>query len=349
MEKRKFETLSIKTRAVRYAAGWQVIAFFLGLILLVNSTWTGLLFISILSIFLILGLCLYIYKSYQNNPNIQEKKQVASHLENYHRELSQIETYILGLSAEKERIEKDEKQQITHYRNNHQTLILDLEELRRSQEADHRLELQTTLSNLQDRYLRAGLRSNKIEDVDFPGIGADLEALLIDHGIITAEDLIRDRIDSVPGFGDVKVSTLLDWKNSLELELKSNQPQELTKELKKKIDQKYQLNYDRIQQELELADESLDEKLTSIQSNTLEIQLQNINAENSSFSKRDSLTKIIQETRELVDTFSELTLRLYVTQIFSPKGDLSILRRFPLLFGLPIVLILGFLIQSFFV
>jgi DNA-binding helix-hairpin-helix protein with protein kinase domain len=56
----------------------------------------------------------------------------------------------------------------------------------------------------------------EIEDAKIDGIGPGRKGTLASYGIETAEDLVPNRINAVPGFGPVMIERLMSWRRSLE-------------------------------------------------------------------------------------------------------------------------------------
>jgi DNA-binding helix-hairpin-helix protein with protein kinase domain len=82
-----------------------------------------------------------------------------------------------------------------------------LDQLKRNQ---HQLQLDRFL----DKY--------EIEDAKIEGIGPGRKRTLESYGIETAEDLVRHRLEAVPGFGPKMIDRLMQWRKSLEAKFNFN-------------------------------------------------------------------------------------------------------------------------------
>jgi len=63
------------------------------------------------------------------------------------------------------------------------------------------------------------MRSMPLDAARVPGIGASLSAHLVRHGIATAADVTRERLERVPGLGEARSAALLLWRDRVTVEV----------------------------------------------------------------------------------------------------------------------------------
>lgn len=87
--------------------------------------------------------------------------------------------------------------------------------------------------------LKMYLERHFIENAEIPNIGKKRALVLASYGIETADDVLYDRVSSVPGFGPVLTQKLVDWRNALEACFRQYKPLPQDLACLSSIDQKY--------------------------------------------------------------------------------------------------------------
>jgi DNA-binding helix-hairpin-helix protein with protein kinase domain len=80
--------------------------------------------------------------------------------------------------------------------------------------------LESLSKNEKQAQLEAYLSRFRIERANIPNIGSSLNATLASFGIETAADIQYAKVRAVPGFGDVRVRTLMEWRMAHELKFR---------------------------------------------------------------------------------------------------------------------------------
>ena len=196
-------------RVTRFLLIFQASALFIDLILIIAHLSSIALFLTFISLILILGAIVWFYIRYRSYSIIQERikiNQLAKSLQ------AQILAHTTNI-------------QLTH------------ENRERIQEAE-RTELSTALVNLQNKYIQSGMASTLIAGADIPGIGPGLKQRLSAHGITSAAS-ITPNVTNVEGFGPAKTQEILDWQRAVSVHFIRTKPTDLpflvTDEIKKKF------------------------------------------------------------------------------------------------------------------
>lgn len=165
--------------------------------------------ISFMTFFVFIGVFSWLYLRYQRMPVVREKRdlqQQALRLQN-------------GIHSEEEVIRAAKKR-------------------RESLPQAEQNEIRTTLLILQEDYVQRGLASAYIKDSVIPGVGPKLKQRLAEHRIVSAIQ-VNDGISQVPGLGESKRAALVSWRSSVQAELASAMPSNLSRVQLERIRQRY--------------------------------------------------------------------------------------------------------------
>ena len=75
-----------------------------------------------------------------------------------------------------------------------------------------------TLSRLQSQFIRNGFQSLTIMDAKISGVGPKLKERLVQNGIENAAQVSAERLANIPGFGESKVTSVVEWRRVVEID-----------------------------------------------------------------------------------------------------------------------------------
>lgn len=243
MQKISFKSDMKKTRQVIL---WTTLAqLLLSLIagLLLNfgngaSLWT-VEFLAALALVIFFSALAWFRLYYLQKPEVKEKFQAATQLQQINGELGVVEQAISEIFQNEEAIrEHSRKSQAVEQAvldSKLNTVDVEIANIRTAQDA----EVATELARMQQVYIEKGLQETPLDPVAIPGIGDVLLEKLYTSGIKTAFDVTPESIQALSGFGESKTLSLVRWREAVEHNLRANQPQTLPDDLQAVLQEKY--------------------------------------------------------------------------------------------------------------
>jgi len=204
-----FENDHFSRKVMHYFLLLQAGALVMVFILIALHFYSLALGISCMTFFVFIGVFSWLYLRYQRMPVVREKRdlqQQALRLQN-------------GIHSEEDVIRAAKKR-------------------RESLPPAEQNEIRTTLLILQEDYVPRGLASAYIKDSVIPGVGPKLKQRLAEHRIVSAIQ-VNDGISQVPGLRESKRAALVSWRSSIQAELASAMPSNLSRVQIERIRQKY--------------------------------------------------------------------------------------------------------------
>lgn len=193
---------------------------------------------------------IFLWIAYLAKPQVREKRRLSGKVKHTTLAQESAQASLAGaLQKETETREQYEAQRAQAEETFHTQKKLLEEKIERLKQAqDH--ELAQKLSQMQQAYIDAGLKAEKIDPDEIPGIGAVLTEKLHAAGIKSAYDITSEAVITVPGFGESKALSLLRWKEAIENDLRVKQPAQLPKDFYNALANKYVVQIQETQGEI---------------------------------------------------------------------------------------------------
>ena len=189
------------------------------LVIVVALSLIGLSFlavmISLLTLFVLVGVTLWLYVRYQSLPIVRQKRELERLVLKFQKNLRAEAHTIQGAKKERNRLFQAEKD-----------------------------ELYAALRTLQRDYIENGLAQASLKEAVIMGIGPKLKERLARYGILSAAH-VNDKITQLPSFGEAKCQALVAWRSFVLANLESTKPSALPPKQVDIIKQNYQLLHDK--------------------------------------------------------------------------------------------------------
>ncbi len=229
-------------RVTRYWIGWEIILTFISLVLLISlpKTAPALLVIIVIAIIATLLTAAFLFLRYSFLPVVKEKKAIVN-----------------------------EKTKLANKIIKNQSKLAEIDRAIDSNQASEENEIEGALRKMHEEYIENGLRAEKIETADIPGVGPKLKERLKANRINTAAD-VGSHVQAIDGFGAAKVQAIENWKQSILLQLASTRPKKLPGSQLNEIQQKHGRQRDHLtksRESYQLQHTALDLELNSINRN----------------------------------------------------------------------------------
>lgn len=209
-----FKNDLIARRVIRFLLLFQLLALLIGIIFTLTHISNFALTIALLTLFIFIGVLIWLYIRYRAYPIVQEKRKLSQQAS--------------GLQA-----------QITAHTNNIQLTVQKREQLLRAEAEEMAVALQT----LQTSYIQSGLSNTHLSDANIVGIGPKLKERLASHGFTNAAT-INVNITAIEGFGQAKSQAILSWRDQVVSHFNSTKPISLPFETSDAIKKKYIVHHE---------------------------------------------------------------------------------------------------------
>ncbi len=205
-------------RVTRYWIGCEIILTFISLVLLISlpKTAPALLVIIVIAIIATLLAAAFLFLRYSFVPVVKEKQTIVK-----------------------------EKIKLVNKINKNISKIDEIDRAISSNQASEEKEIETALRKIHEEYTENGLRAQKIESANIPGIGPKLKERLKANRINTAAD-VGTHVQAIDGFGAAKFQAIENWKQSILLQLASTKPKKLPDSQLNAIRQKHERQRDNL-------------------------------------------------------------------------------------------------------
>jgi hypothetical protein len=233
-----FKNDLLARRVIRFLLLFQLLALVIGVILTLTRISNIALVIAVLTLFILLGVILWLYIRYRAYPIVQEKRKLSQ-------QVSSLQAQIIA------------------HTNNIQLTVQKREQLLRA-EAE---EMAAALQALQTSHIQSGLSNTHLSDANIPGIGPKLKERLASHGFTNAAT-INVHVSNIEGFGQAKSQAVLSWRNQVLTHFNSTKPTSLSLEASDVIKKKYIVhheNNDSQRKKLQESKSDLEKKLADLQ------------------------------------------------------------------------------------
>jgi len=184
-----------------------------GMVIVVIFSFIDLFFlalaISFLTFCLFIALLFWLHSRYQKIPVVREKMNLERMAHRFQKHIQAEERVIQGAITERARLFHAEKE-----------------------------EIYKALKTLQQNYIEDGLAKASIQEADIPGVGPKLKERLAQAGLVNAAQ-VTDKVANISGFGEAKHQSLINWRNSILVELENTKPDGLSEEQLERIQVKH--------------------------------------------------------------------------------------------------------------
>jgi len=206
------------SKVVKIWLGVEVILTLVSVILIQFLPKTAVILFLTVTLAIILTACAgtFLYLRYQKNPEVKQKSKYTS-------DKVRLQGKLTKLKSDLERTEKS----LTENKTN---------EVK---------EIENSLHKIHMEFVKSGLRAAKIDSANIPGVGPKLKEKLKANRIYSAAD-IGAHIQNLEGFGKGKVQALMDWKDSILVQLEKAKPKNLPDAQLAEIHQKYIRQHDNL-------------------------------------------------------------------------------------------------------
>ncbi|HXQ39403.1 MAG TPA: hypothetical protein VN843_35715 [Anaerolineales bacterium] len=206
-----FENDTASRKVTRFLLVIQITAVGVVIALILSHYYSIALGLSCITFFVFAGMGLWLYLHYQKLPLVQEKSQLQKRALDLGNKIGR-EANILQAAIRK------------------RTVLFE----------DQQDEINVVLQILQQTYIKNGLEGSFIKDARIPGLGPKLKERLVEHRILTAEQIKDEKLSRIPGIGESKRQALFSWKNTLRAGFESTMPTSLTDEQAEAVRKRYQ-------------------------------------------------------------------------------------------------------------
>ncbi len=202
---------------------------------------------------------------YLRKPEVREKFRIKRQLEDSQKNLEEVQASLAEAlqNVEKTRQGSLEAQQAEQKA--FESLKKEIENRIATLKIEKDQEHVAELTRLQQAHLNAGLKANLLDPSDIPGVGQVLIEKLNEGGIKTAYDVTSEAIQAIPGFGESKALSLVRWREVVERTLLESQPKMLPEEKLLAIEEKYEAQIRKLQNEILAAQAALELALQKFQ------------------------------------------------------------------------------------
>jgi len=272
MAKVSFDENPAIQKRMLYFLVFQIGAMFLVLILIGLKLQSLALALSLLTFMAFVGVLVWLYWSYTKISIVQEKRNIQL-------KVNELQTGIHLHSRTIQLVHKKRK------------------ELEQAEIA----EIQSTLETLQRIHIKNGLETTFVRDATIPGIGPKLKDKLAAYGIVNASH-VSNRVSNIPGFGEAKLQSLMNWRSLVLARLESTKPAELPQEQSESIKNKFQASHN-----------------------------ENNNAGQDAQGKKEKLETELKEVLPRLESLSSITFPAYLNKSLASQGLVSALLAIVLL------------------
>jgi hypothetical protein len=209
MSKIVFEDDFSSRKVVRFFLFLQITAVITVISLIIFDFYSFALAISCTTFIVFAAGVMWLYYQYQKIPIVREKRDLQQRVVGLQNKIRVEDNIIQSAKKKREEFFQAEKNEIN-----------------------------STLHNLQQKYIQNGLATSSVKDAVISGVGPKLKERLAEYGIVNAAH-ITNKISEIPGFGEAKRQALATWRNSIVARLDSTKPVQLSDEQFSSINQKY--------------------------------------------------------------------------------------------------------------
>lgn len=198
-------------KATRFLLMVQITAVGIVIVLILLHYYSLALSLSCITFFIVAGMGLWLYLHYQKIPLVQEKSQLQKRAQKLNNKIATEGNTIQAAIRKR-------------------TVLFE----------DQQDEINVVLQNSQQTHIKTGLEDSFIKDARIPGVGPKLKERLVEHRILTAEQIKDEKLSRIPGIGESKRQALFSWKNTLRAGFESTMPTRLTDEQAEAVRKRYQ-------------------------------------------------------------------------------------------------------------
>jgi len=315
---------SRERRLVRYALTAEIIALptVVVLLILFGSVphWLTLV-LAILSMGALVGLGIYLYLIYRQDPVVLEKRTLLESATSVAAEARRIQSRLGRTATARRKIAEEAEVAVRNRKAEHERRMASLSGRRSTLKTDQEQEIERALGEIRAQHMSSGLRAAVIADAKIPGVGPALKQRLISTGITSAANVSMVTVSGLPGFGEAKVSAVLGWRASVEATLRSVLPGAIPPEQEAGILQKYAKLLTGIQEEETAADRDLADDLTAIRQQEVNRQSAN-DQEEAELRDRAGVTAAKQdELAARLAPYKAIAFRSFVTSVLPGAGS----------------------------
>jgi hypothetical protein len=245
--------------------------------------------------------------NYLGKPEVREKYHLKRNLSKIQKGLQDAQSSLAEALQNGESVRQKSQEQQAAERLKFDGLSKEIENRIAELKIAKDKELTAGLAQLQSAYLETGLKDNQLDPTDIPGLGVVLIEKLNTAGIHTAYDVTSETIQAIPGFGESKALSLVRWRESVERNLRENQPQALPDEQRLGIEDKYSAQILRLQDENTAAQTTYEDALQKLQIKESQDLTSAVVQETSARQQLNDLEAQKQDIQEKMGKFSQIT------------------------------------------
>ena len=205
-----------------------------------------LLLILLMNPLVILGYVGWLYLRYLKINEVKEKNDIRKKIKKF------------------EKINHRKNKNLQYFQSKYEKEVQELNDKINKLNIKKNQEKEDQLEKLRNQIYSQSVRQVRIEDAKIEGVGPKLKGRLYANRITTLADININRIDVIPGFGEAKLSAILEWENFEKKRIKSNLPTKLSHETYQEIDQKYQDKFYELKENIETEKEELEHRFDEI-------------------------------------------------------------------------------------
>lgn len=276
---------------------------------------TGSQYILLLEIFSVVAVLFFVFSLvflgivYLSKPEAKQKRSLLSQLKKILGKLDRAQAELANALQLEEKIRQESRGKQEQERETLNNLLSENQSRLNAYKVAWEGELHQALEKLQLTHLEVGLKSNKLDPSDIPGIGEVLIDKLHAAGIQSAYDVNSEHIQSIPSFGESKALSLVRWRDVLESDLRKTQPVVLPDEKRKEIEENYTAKISRLIDEKDHAQQAFEQSLQEISSQEAEKVAAAVTTQTAVRQQLAELEIERQEIQAQVDLYDQITFR----------------------------------------
>lgn len=288
------------------------------------------IFSVIAGLFFVLSL-VFLGFMFLRKPEVKHKRSLLSQLKKIQKQQYRAQEELADALQVEEKARQESREKQEQERETLNSLLSENENRLNAYKAAREAELHQALEQLQRVHLEVGLKSNKLDPSDIPGIGEVLIEKLHAAGIQSAFDVNSEHIQNIPSFGESKALSLVRWRDALENDFRKTQPVVLPDDKRKEIEEKYTAKIAKLIDEKDHAQRAFEQGLQEINSREAEKVAAAVTTQTSVRQQMAELDIESQEIQTQVDLYDQISFRgmllsaLFIGPINWQKRTLSFL------------------------
>ena len=183
--------------------------------------------VSLLAMASLAAFLAYLFSNYGKVPVVREKRELQREEARLSALAVAAERHVRAAVKARQDIAREGERALADRQARHDALLAGVARRRTEVEASETREIQAAIQALQRAFVFDGLRSQKLRDAKIAGVGPKLKDRLAVAGMTVAADVNGAKLRGIPGFGNAKIASVLEWRRYVEEHLRNTEPRQL--------------------------------------------------------------------------------------------------------------------------